>query len=293
MKRSRALFALLLIVCILPCLCSCAASDPALELAKAREKLAQAGSMTYEMVMDMQMSVSGAPVSVETTCLAECVADPMALKMDLSMDLDGSGIDGGGLDGLDYTVYAAQNGDSFAVYTQVFGIWVKQELDGLGELEQYDLRSSMDKYLSSIAGVTRSGSEDINGAPATRYDCVVGSDAVDGIIEASGAYSQLAQLGISGEQARDVLSGLGDMTYSVWIDEKSSYPVRCEMDMSGIMGALVEKIFDAAVGESAGASLDRMTITMTMSGFGAIDSIEIPAEALDAVDITGMGLPLF
>lgn len=293
MKRSRSLLVLFLIALLLPCLCSCAGSDPALELDKAREKLAQAGSMTYEMVMDMQMTISGTPVDVETTCIAECVADPPALKMDLSMDVYGVGIDDGGLDGLDYTVYAARGGDSFTVYTQVFGTWIKQELDGLGELKQYDLRSSMDTYLSSISGVTRSGSEDINGAPATRYDCVVSSDAVDGIIEASGVYSQLDQLGISEEQAREALSGLGDMSYSIWIDDGSSYPVRCEMDMSGIMGALVEKIFDTAVGEPADASLDKMTMTMTMGGFGTIDSIEIPAEALDAVDITGMGLPLF
>lgn len=293
MKLPRSLSVWLLSLCLLPLLCSCAGPDPAQELARAREKLAQVGSMTCEVVMDMRMSVQDTPVSMETTCLAECVSDPLTLKMDLSTDIIAPGIDAGELDGLDYTVYAAQNGDSFTMYTQVLGGWVKEELDGPGELEQYDLLSSMDTYLSSFAGVTQAGSEQINGVKAARYDCVVGSDAVDGIIGASGVYSQLAPLGISEERARQALSGLGEMSYSIWIDAESSLPVRCEIDMSGIMGALVEKIFGAAGEDSSGVCLDSLIITMTMGGFDTIASIDIPAGALDAMDITGMGFPLF
>lgn len=290
MKRLRILTALILALSLTAGLCGCAGGDPAKKLARAQEKLSQVSSMSYEMEMDMEVSAMGQKLSLDTTCVADCVVEPLAMKMEMSTRLNGLGIDGDDLGSIDYTVYAVQDGDSFTAYTKMFGTWMKETLDGLDELEQYDARLSMDTYLSSFASVTEGESEEINGSKATRFDCVVSSEGMDEIIGASGAYSQLSQLGIDEDVAGDLMTGLGEMTYSIWVDDRSGLPVRCEMDMSEIMGQLMDKIFDAVGEDADSVSMDRLTVVMTMTGFDSVEPVEVPAEALDAVEMEGFSL---
>ena len=279
MKRFNRVLALLAALVSLLSLAACTPPSPARELAMAQSRLAQVKSFRYDMDMDIQMTVGDAAISVATVCRAECVTDPLTLKMDINLEMSEVG-------SVDYIMYAAQTEDGYAAYMNMYGDWIREELDGLGELEQYDVRANMDKYLSGFASVTEAGSEELNGAKATRYDCVVSGGAIDEIMDSSGAYTQLSLLGISGEQAREMLSGLGEMPYSIWIDAKSSLPVRYELDMSGIMAALVEKILRGSGDIFPDVSLDRLTVSVTLSDFDAVEAIEIPAEALDAADVT-------
>lgn len=281
MKRFKRVFALLAALAALLSLCACTSPNPERELSRAQEKLRQVKSYRCDMDIDMALSVGGTPVGVKASCAAECLTDPMTLRLDISLN---SGTpDGLALDG---TVYAAEDAGAYTAYINTGGGWVKQQLDGLAELEQYDIRTGMDTLLSDFSSVTEAGSEDIGGASAVRYDCVVSAQAVDGIMDGSGTYSQLAVLGLTEERAREMLSGLGEMPYSVWLDSKSSLPLRCEVDMSGVMAALVEGM-SASGAPLPEMSLDKLVLTAELSGFDGIDAIEIPDAALHSAQADG------
>lgn len=285
MKRFNRAFALLAAAVMLLSLTACTPPSPERELAKAQEKLTQVRSFRYDMDMDIRMTVDDTSISVKTVCRADCVANPLILKMDINLDISEVG-------SVDYIIYAAQTEDGYTAYTKMYDDWIKEELGGLGELEQYDARSNMDAFLSGFTSVTEAGSEEVSGIKTTRYDCVVSGETIDEIIESSGAYTQLSLLGIGDEQAKEMLSGLGEVPYSIWIDAKRALPVRYELDMSGIMGSLMDKMLKDNSDFFPDISLDKMTISVTMSDFDEIGSIEIPDEANDAVDITE-SFPLF
>ena len=85
-------------------------------------------------------------------------------------------------------------------------------------------------------------------------------------------------------QMKDMLSGLGDIAVTMWIDEESLYPVRYDMDMTAIMDGLMGKILETAGGEEAGLtmSIPKMTISMTCSNFNSATDFTIPEEAKNA-----------
>lgn len=279
MKYFKSALAAILALSALLCLSACGSkSSPEDALAEAQEKLAAVESMSYNMVMDMEMGAEGESFAIKSSITADCVADPLTMKMDINMDM-------GELGAMDYAMYAAEEDGKYVSYISMYGAWYKQELAGLEDLEQYNATASMDTYLSSYSSITENGSEEINGSKATRYDCIVSSDALDDVMEASGAFEQLTTLGITEDEAKEMLTGIGDMPYSIWIDDAEKLPVRYEMDMSGIMDALIQNMAQTLGDELDGIEIIKMTISMDISNFNGVGSIEIPAEALAAESI--------
>ena len=46
---------------------------------------------------------------------------------------------------------------------------------------------------------------------------------------------QLAQYGLTAEEAAAIYQDLGDLPVAIWIDSESKLPVKYEMDMTGLL----------------------------------------------------------
>ena len=104
-------------------------------------------------------------------------------------------------------------------------------------------------------------------------------------MRSSGALDSMGgSLGLSGSELESMLSGLGDITVSLWISQEDLFPIRYEMDMTGIMDALVQNIMESAGGAEAGLAMriPKMVIVLTCSNINSATEFTIPDEARSA-----------
>lgn len=247
----------------------------------AQEELAKVKSMNYDMSMIMNMSTNGQTVESNTTGKIAYNADPLAMEMTMNMDMAGQKVN--------MVMYAVQEGSDLVMYMSPDNgtSWAKQTMADASELEQYNAQESMAIYLENIDSFKENGTEQINGSDAARYDGVISNDALNEVMEASGAASQLTQYGITEEQAADMYKDLGDLPISIWIDKESSLPVKYEMDMTTMMQTIMNKVVETLGEAAAGAeiTIDKMFISMTLYDFNNVNEITLPEAAKNAQEM--------
>lgn len=290
MKRNR-MIAAALAACLALSLAACGETTTQDPVQAAQEKLQDVKSMESSVVMDMAFQVpsgtDAAAITLAERMSMEIVtfSDPLKLKAEVAVSLD---FTGAGLDNqepmMSMTMYAAQEGEAYNMYITDGASWQSQSV-ALEDLGQYDAQENLEFYLDSSESFAQAGSGEVNGAPADRYDGVIKGKDMEQVLRASGALDALDSLNLSGEmdaeQLKEIYSGLPDLPCSLWVDQKSGYPVRYEMDMTALMNQVLTRLL-GAMDEAAGAdglSVEQMRLTMTCSGFNAAADFEIPAEA--------------
>lgn len=280
-QRGKNLTALVLALCIFLSLTACGGSgggksDP---LAAAMQNMEKAESMDAKMVMEMDMEAGGQTMETVTTMDCSIFNKPMRMKMDMTMDMGGYG-------DVSMEMYAEEAEDGSIVLYQYDGMdWSSQSVTA-ADLGQYDVSSSMDSYMASTTDFKQEGTEEVEGVSAYKYTGVITGESMQEVMLSSGALDSMStQMNMDEAQMKDMLSGLGDIAVTMWIDEESLYPVRYDMDMTAIMDGLTGKIMETAGGaEAAGVamSIPKMTISMTCSNFNGATDFTIPAEAKNA-----------
>ena len=261
-------------------LCACGGSDsPEDALTRAQAAFEDVKSMHYTIDMDMGFTADGESIEMTTSAEADCIVDPMMMEMDMTMDMMG-------LFDMDLKMFVVQDGSSYTMYTGMDNgdgtmSWAKESLDDLGNIAQYNGKASMDIYLENGSNFKEVGTEDVEGVSAVRYDGVITQDSLQAVMEASGVLEQYETLGLEGME--DLLSEMGDLPVSIWLDPDTDLPVKYEMDMTEMMQNMMNKLL-AEEEETAdvGFTVDKCVIVMVCSDCNAVSTIEIPQEALDA-----------
>lgn len=265
---------------------ACGSSDNAAEtettanvadvMQAAQEKLDSVSSMTCDMKMDIGMSLDGQNLQTNISAVSDTINDPMIMKMDMAIKI-------GEMD-MDMQIYAAEENGVYTIYTGMDDgtgkvNWSKQAAADMDTLKQYQAKNNMDMYLDAIANFEEAGVEKIHGSEATRYDGVITNDSLNEVMASSGMLDLFSQMGYDKAEMEAMYSNLGDLPIKIWIDNESGMPVQYHMNMTKIM----QNLMDNMASENAGsAAIDSATLSMTLSNFDGIDSIEIPEEALNA-----------
>ena len=274
MKRNLTAAALALLLVL--GLSACGGNDAGEAIVKAQEAMADVQSMTYQTVMEMDLSAEGSSVSMSVTADVSAIVDPLALEMAMSLDM-------GELGTLDYTSYMVSGDDALTMYSCLdMGdgpTWIREDVTDMTSLSQYDAKASLDLYLKSAQSFREVGAETVGDYEAVRYDGVIKGDDLDEVLETSGVLEQLSNLGI--EESADLLTDIGDLPISIWIDQATSFPVKYEMDMSALMQTMLGKM--AETDESvSGITVDKLIVSMVVTGVDCVDEIVVPEEALTA-----------
>lgn len=246
------------------------------DIGTAMEKLNAVSSLDATMVMEMNMSVMEQVMETKTTMNMSCFNDPMKLKADMTMDM-------GDLGSVDMSIYAAMDGDTYNMYLYDGTNWTTQAVD-VSYLQQYDAKESMNLYLESGDDYTLAGTEEINGSTTNKFTGVIRGEALEEVLAASGATSNL-EASVGDLDLASLYSDLGDLEITVWVDQESGYPVRYAMDMTQMMQGMMDKILAAsAEGEDTSGMLtvDKVNMVMDCFNFNSAADFEIPAEALGA-----------
>ena len=238
----------------------------------ALEKINAVQSMDATMFMEMDMSAMGQSVETDTTMNMSCFNDPMKLKADMTVSM-------GELGAVSMSIYAQQDGEQCSTYLYDGTSWTVQTME-IDDLQQYDAQQSMDLYLESGVDYAYEGTEEINGMTTDKYSGVIRGDAMEEVMKASGATSNLESSLGSSVDLSDLYSDMEDMPITVWIDQETGYPVRYYMDMTDVMQAMMTKMFSSMGAGSI--TIGKMQITMDCFNFDNVADFEIPAEALAA-----------
>ena len=97
-------------------------------------------------------------------------------------------------------------------------------------------------------------------------------------------------MGMDAEQAAGLYTGLGDLPVSLWVDEAAMQTVKIEMNLTDIMSSVVQKVLEAqGEAETAQMSISDVMMSMTITGYDTVESVEIPDEvrqqAMDYSDL--------
>ena len=259
------------------------AMTPAERVAAAEEKMSALTSLSIDMTQDIGMSFAMADQSQElnmsTKMQMDVIQEPLKAKGTMQIDM---GEELGGVQ--DVELYIMSEEDAANVYMQMNGQWIKQSVTE-AELGQYDAADSLELYLDSAADFAEAGTEQIGGADATKFTGVIKGDKLYDVIEESGVLGSLGQTGtdVSEDELKAMLSELGDLPMSVWINA-DGYPVQYEMDMSQMIDSILQKALEmeGAADQGMTMTVSKAAMSLTCSNFNAVDDFELPAEAQNA-----------
>ncbi len=263
-------------------LAACASSKPATPeevLKAAGEKVSAAKSMSCEMTTDMKMSAAGQTMQMTMTGVIEATTEPMAMHMDMTTDM-------GALGSMDMKMYMKEENGAYSLYTGIDDgsgniTWTAQTMENLDQLKQYNAQDTMELYLNTGSNFQENGTETVEGKEAVRYDGVITNDSFNELFEATGILDQFSSLGVNAETAKSMLTDLGDLPLSIWVEKDSGLPVKYDMDMTAMMQSIMTKAMEAT-GSTESVTMETVHMTMLMHGIDNVESIEIPQEALDA-----------
>ncbi len=247
----------------------------------AQAKMREITSVESEMVMDMGMSMGEESVNIQTKADMVSFTDPMKLKMTMIMDM---GEQLGGVQKME--IYAEEVEGNTTMYMGSMDAWYKQAVPA-EQLAEYDTQDNLITYLDNSTGLSEAGTEQVNGADATKYEGVISGDKMKETLEASGALDDLQPM-LAGTDldAADIYNGLSDIKVSICVDAEG-YPVKYDMDMKDMMQGLMDKIAQASGADAAeqSISVNDFKISITSKNFNNATDFEIPEEAKNGTEM--------
>ena len=263
-------------------LAACASGKPATpeEVRKAAsEKVAAAKSMSSEVIMDMKMTSAEQTIQMTMTGAVETIEEPMAMHMDMTMDM-------GAMGSMKMQMYMTEEEGAYQLYVGTDDgsgatTWAAQSVPDADQMKQYDTQANMELYLKSGSNFQENGTETIEGKETVRYDGVITNECFNEVFTSTGVLDQFSSLGVDAETAQSMLTDLGDLPISVWVEKESNLPVKYEMDMTAIMQSIMTKTMEAADSTET-ITVESVYMTMLIHGIDNVESIEVPQEALDA-----------
>ena len=158
------------------------------------------------------------------------------------------------------------------------------------DLAQYNAMDSAKLYLDVLNSFQSAGKEAIGSYNTIRYDGKVTGQDISKMLDTLGDNVSTMFSTSDTSTMADLFSDLDGIPMSVWIDQKTALPVRCEMDMSGMVNQLMGKMIDALGSLSSEAvdfQVSKARVTVECSDYNAVAPITVPQEALDSAQDEG------
>ena len=212
------------------------------------------------MIVDMKMASAGQTVQMTMTGAVEATVEPMAMHMDMTTDM-------GEMGSMKMQMYMTEEAGAYQLYVGMDDgngatTWAAQSVPNADQMKQY-------------------GTETIEGKETVRYDGVITNEDFNEVFTSTGVMDQFSSLGVNAEMAQSMLTDLGDLPISVWVEKESNLPVKYEMDMTAMIQSIMNKTMEAA-GSTETVTMESVYMTMLIHDIDNVESIEVPQEALDA-----------
>lgn len=272
-------------------LVGCGERNPDELWAAAKENIVTTKSARLHMTMDMAFDLQGETTSMTMKMEEACTQDPLSAEVNMTMDM-------GGLGKMDTTMYLVQEDGEYVNYMKMSGGilgdedvgWSRSTID-MTDLAQYNAMDSAKLYLDVLNTFQPAGKEAIGSYNTIRYDGKVTGKDINKMLDTLGDnVSTLLSTSSDTSTMADLFDSLDGIPMSVWIDQKTALPVRYEMDLSGMVNQLMDKMIDALVSlssETVDFQVSKARVTVECSDYNAVAPITVPQEALDSAQDEG------
>lgn len=286
MKRTAALGAAALLALSLA---ACSGGNADETVAAALEKVRGAVSVDAVIEMTAEYASEDQSLSVINRMNLTTFQDPLKLKAEIALNMD-SGED---TYSRTITMYARKEGEELVQYATDGSYWAKQTTTQ-EVLDTYNVGDTLAAYVAQASGFRKNGTETVNDADAEKYTGSISGKPLVDILESNGYLESISSM--SEDQQAKIRTNLESMPaaeVAVWVDQEG-YLVKMELDMLKVINNMEANI-DETLGhpstatDEASSELLGSVIRMTCSDFGAATDFEIPAEALEAEDLTTAG----
>lgn len=221
----------------------------------------------YEMKskLDLVMSAADEKLDLSMVLKGKFRLDPLCVKMQTTIALFGE------KEKMD--MYMQVEDGELAVYV-VAGKEVIRSTMPLSDdvLSQMTGASSPDQYLDSYKKAEHTGNGKVNGKNVYIVTLLLDAEAMEAQFE-----GEMAGMLISDQRSiKKILSSMEDMPVTLYIDQKTHYIVRMEMDMTNLMN----KILKAVGGELNGIQVDKYSAVFDYSNMNKVKPFSIPSSII-------------
>lgn len=254
--------------------------------------------LTQEMDMQMEMN-------------ATSFMNPIKLKADGNLIME---IEGNKLLQPIMEMYMVAEGNKIITYTGMTDLttgvltWIKQEVEDESFAELLDPNNEEIQALNeeSIKEVNYLGTYSYEDKNLEKYEVTISFDAFDELMKQSMSMVTNTIADEEMQMSLDLISGLGDMTYILYIDESTGEFTKMEMDLTSMLSSMFDQIMNTTAIEAEipeglteeeleefnnmfSGIMETMEIKMDMVAdylnVNKAEDFEIPEEALNAISM--------
>lgn len=278
MKTGKRILAFLLSAFLAVPLLGC--SDGSAELI---ERMQNVQSARMDMSMDIGVSAAGETMDLQMAMQFAYIEEPLATTISSAGESE------------HHTMYLQQTDLLVHAYMrQGQGDWEHVALPQAqltGQIEQALNAPDMVTALFDATQFRKAGTEQLDGVNTVKITGKLGAEAVTKLVLSSGLSENLADLDAADlEQLRALITQIGEISVTYWIDEPNAELRKAEVDMTQAVNGLLQKLSAQTEGQQ-GVQLqmllsliqvDVCKVTVSYTDIDALSSIDIPQDALDA-----------
>ncbi|MCL2323592.1 MAG: hypothetical protein FWC47_15975 [Oscillospiraceae bacterium] len=232
----------------------------------------------YDLVMDMNygLSVLGLSVNTSTTSSGTVYSDPMKMKIETKVNILGQE--------QNIQIYAEQIGDNIVTYTGINnGSWQKSEtpLNNVSSVSQYNMKDSASLYLENLNNFTQTGIEKINDRDAYKIEGTINGSTLEKLFASNNYLQGASSLGVNNSTISEMFKNMDDMPIAIWIDKGSLYPVKFNLDLSSVLGSMMNNLGNnLTISNYLGLiDINKFSMIITLSNINKASNFDIPSEA--------------
>lgn len=236
-------------------------------VAKSAEATSDFNNFKAKTVTDVMMSAMGQNIGMKIDADMDIFTDPLKIKMSVVMDSTDVGL-------VSADSYIVMEEGDLVTYTNVAGAWSKTAKPYSKDLLSLYTNSHyikvFDKLLKEAVILAE---EQVSGTDCWKIGIVVDASASMEILENTQGGMALANM-----ITPEMLEHLDDLTATVWISKADFSQIKMDMDMAPTLAYVMSQ-------RESGISVNKMMISMIITGFGVATDFTLPAEAKNAVEI--------
>lgn len=181
-------------------------------------------------------------------------------------------------------MYAETKDNTNTIYMGYAGKWMKQSLESEDMnyiTNQYNIPEIVKLILANGKDFKETGTENINGAEAVKYDGTFDVTALQVFINET---KVLDFIGMSG-LPDTFYDGVGETTVSVWVDKKTNLPVKFSVDIAECVQKLTDNLIATSgqeVTEEQKLYLTKYLVESDIRDVNNVESFELPEETKTA-----------
>jgi len=247
-------------------------------LEESLDKWYQAENYEIDLTSTIKMSASGETFDMSMSGKGIIFQKPLKTKIAMEMSIPG----------LDEKArieqYMIEEDGKFVLYQYLDSQWQKMTFDdpALLEMAQMDPRDNLELFLDNLIQAEIVGEEKIGDSDTVIINLTASADLYDEVLATIGG----EDFGVSAElMTQDILSKMGDLNYTIWVDKHTLDTVKCSIDLSenirNLGNAMSEtEDFPAEVKE-AFASME-MAMEFRVLNINSAPDFTVPEEAKKA-----------